>query len=137
MPASEVGCKESLAFIGICLDIITLPPSAQKPGIINCGYSVTLFSIQHLVPKLSIHAPRLNQKKPTRKQIDGGSGAIRFTPEKELSFGDFLCLFFLFTLSSSSLLHSIRKLEITAPSPTTSLPEKELTAAQYLGVSIH
>lgn len=62
MPASEVGCKDSLAFIGICLNIITLPPSAQKPGIINCGYSVTLFSIQHLVPKLSIHAPRLNQK---------------------------------------------------------------------------
>lgn len=62
MPVSEVGCKESLAFIGICLDIITLPPSAQKPGIVNSGYSVTLFSIQHLVPKLSIYAPCLNQK---------------------------------------------------------------------------
>lgn len=58
MPASEVGCKESLAYI----DIIALPPSAPKPGIVNSGYSMTLFSIQHLVPKLSIHTLWLNQK---------------------------------------------------------------------------
>lgn len=63
MPASEVGCKESLASVGICLGIIALPPSAQKPGIVNSVYSMTLFAIQHLVPKLSIYAQWLNQKK--------------------------------------------------------------------------
>lgn len=108
MPAAEVECKEGLASVGTCLGIIVLPPSAQKPGIVNSVYSVALFSIQHLVPKLSIYTQWLNQKKPTRKEVKGGNGAMRFTP--------FLCLFFLFTLSSSSRLHSIRKLEITAPS---------------------
>lgn len=70
MPASEVGCKESFTFIGICLGIVALPPGAQKPGIVYSVYSVTLFSIQHLVPKLSIYTQWLNQKsQPVNKSM--------------------------------------------------------------------
>lgn len=68
MPAAEVDCKESLASVGTCLGIIALPPSAQKPGIVNSVYSVALFSIQHLVPKLSIYTQWLNQKSQPGKK---------------------------------------------------------------------